>query len=668
MQITKTAIDNFRNISHAEYDLRRVNLFTGPNQTGKTNTIIAIYWAMTDFMLDGSSDFASIKPLYDTSLKASVTLEFDTGFTLQKTYAEKWTKTRGSEEKTLTGHDTTYFINGIKTSVKEAKKRVREEFLQGDSETGKFDLLRAIVDPLYCGSKCEWKVLREFIIDLCGDVSPADIAASNPNLVPIMDRLKTDDYNTSTTLKYYKQAVAKDKEVIETNKAKIEGLRTIACPSELDIANAEIALQNIDKSITDIKAGKTAQILDDAENAVREARLALREAEQEDRDLADAANADINEQIRKTDVEMKKLRNEQAEQFQSLSVLRSKLETARNNVRSTQMAIEYHENKLTQLRKEYARIARAKAPEAITCPNCGFALNQDEIDRYQSSNKAALDKCAADGKAAAAELDNFKFKLQDAKNDVEQLEAFVETDSEDNEKLVAMIKEVSGRLLQLNDQKVGVIESEKTKAAKLALSNAETALNAAKADQTVKSRDIQHRIQILESEKTVHRNVIGAKSAFEQAQANIADIENKTKDVMKHMTDMEQMQMLVQEYIQCRLNLFQKRIESVFGTRLKIQLIEENIKEGSWNECCIPMIVDKSTPYCDGSGSEKIITGIYISECIKKKLSLEDFPYIFDECDKLDSAHLGALETHSQLISTIVNDIDYKKITLVASD
>ena len=645
MRIEHVKIENFRNISHAEYDLRRVNLFTGPNQTGKTNTIIAIYWAMTDFMLDGSSDFASIKPLYDTSLKASVTLEFDTGFTLQKTYAEKWTKTRGSEEKTLTGHDTVYFVNGIKTSVKEAKKKVRDEFLQGSAEAGKFDLLRAIVDPLYCGSKCEWKVLREFIIDLCGDVSPADIEASNPNLVHVMDRLRTDDYNTSTTLKYYKQAVAKDKEVIETNKAKIEGLRTITCPSELDIANAEIALQNIDKSITDIKAGKTAQILDNAEEAVRTARIELREAEQADRDTADAANASINEQIRKADAEMKKLRTEQSEQFQSLSELRSRLETSRNKARSAQMEVEYQEKKLKQLREEYARIARTKAPEAITCPNCGFALNQDEIDKYTTNNKEKLAKCAADGKAAAAELDNLKFKLEDAQNDVKQIKEFVDSAESDNEKLVAKIKEVSGSLLQLNEQKVGVIESEATKAARLALANAETALNAAKADQSIKSRDIQHRIQTLESEKSVHRQIIGAQEAY-----------------------MEQMQMLVQEYIQCRLNLFQKRIESVFGTRLKIKLIEENIKEGSWNECCIPMIVDKDTPYSDGSGSEKIITGIYIAECIKKKLGLEDLPYIFDECDKLDSAHLGALETNSQLISTIVNDIDYKKITLVASD
>lgn len=668
MQIKKATIDNFRNITHAEYDLSRVNLFTGPNQTGKTNTIIAIYWAMTDFMLDGSSDFASIKPLYDTSLKASVTLEFNTSFTLQKTYAEKWTKTRGSEEKTLTGHDTTYFINGIKTSVKEAKKKLREQFLPGQPETGKFDLLRAIVDPLYCGSKCEWKVLREFIINLCGDVSPADIAASNPNLKPIMQRLQTDNYDTSTTLKYYKQAVTKDKEVIENNRAKIEGLRTITCPSEIDIANAEIALQNIDKSITDIKAGKTAQILDDAENAVREARIALREAEQEDRDIANAANADINEKIRETEGELKDYRVKQSEIYQDLSTIRSQLQDAENKVRSAQMEVDWQEKKLKQLREDYAKLARPKTPEAIKCPNCGFNLNQDEIEAFLLGNSEKLNKCAQEGKAAAAELDNLKFKLQDAQDDVKQLKVFVENAEKDNEKLISKIKDLSGKLMQLNEQKVGVVESEATKAARLALANAETALNAARADQTVKSRDIQHRIQVLESEKTVHRNVIGAKSAYEQAQLNIAGIEDNNKEVMKHMTDMEQMQMLVQEYIQCRLNLFQKRIEAVFGTRLKIQLIEENIKEGSWNECCIPMIVDKDTPYSDGSGSEKIITGNYIAECIKKHLNLEDLPYIFDECDKLDSAHLGALETKSQIISTIVNDIDYKKITLVASD
>ena len=40
----------------------------------------------------------------------------DDDTTIQKTYAENWVKTRGTDEVTLQGHTTTYFINGIKQS------------------------------------------------------------------------------------------------------------------------------------------------------------------------------------------------------------------------------------------------------------------------------------------------------------------------------------------------------------------------------------------------------------------------------------------------------------------------------------------------------------------------------------------------------------------------
>ena len=68
MKLQKVIIDNFRNINHAEYDLQRVNLFTGPNMTGKTNTILAIYWAITGFLIDGSSDDESLKTTYTCAL------------------------------------------------------------------------------------------------------------------------------------------------------------------------------------------------------------------------------------------------------------------------------------------------------------------------------------------------------------------------------------------------------------------------------------------------------------------------------------------------------------------------------------------------------------------------------------------------------------------------
>ena len=668
MKINHVKIENFRSISHVEYDLRRVNLFTGPNQVGKTNTIQAIFWAMTDIMLDGSSDFESIKPLYDTSRKALVELTFDTGLTLQKTYAEKWVKTKGSEEKTMTGHETTYMINGIKTGVTAARKQLREIFLAGQPEKGKFDLLRALIDPLYCGSKCDWKIFREFVIDLCGDVSPDDVVASDPTLLPVMDRLRTDGYDTSKTMKYYKQVVAKCRKEIEEDTAKVDALRSIIQPSDDDIKAARIALQDIDRAITDIKAGKEAQILTNAEDAVRSAIIDVREAEQADRDAADVLNADIDSKLAALQSKSADLVALQQEQTRIVNKNQSDFSEAENRVRSISLEIDNAEAKKKYLTERYVKISKEAVPDEQTCPNCGYVINQEQINQHEADRGNRLKACADEGKGIVLQIDNLKFDIEEEKKRMSNIAKALEESKAVSDKLTESIRAVSSEIYALSNSKAKPVESERTKKAKEALAKAEAALATAKADASVQNRDIEHQIQTLEASKAIHLDTIGLQSAYNQALKKVDEYNREISAAMKHQTDAEQMLALVSRYIQCRLNLFQKRIEDVFGTRLSIQLIEENIKEGSWNECCIPKIVDKDTPFSDGSGSEQIITGIYIAECVKKRLHIPDLPYIFDECDKLDTAHLGSLDTRAQIISTVVNDIEYKKIALVSSD
>lgn len=668
MKIEHIKIQNFRSISHAEYDLRRVNLFTGPNQVGKTNTIQAIFWAMTDIMLDGSSDFESIKPLYDTSLKTLVELTFDTGLTLQKTYAEKWVKTKGSEEKTMTGHETTYMINGIKTGVTAARKQLRDTFLASQPEKGKFDLLRALIDPLYCGSKCDWKIFREFIIDLCGDVSPDDVVASDPMLEPVMDRLRTDGYDTSKTMKYYKQVVAKCRKEIDEDSAKVEALQSIGKPSDDDIRAARIALQDIDRAITDIKAGREAQILTNAEDAVRTAIIDVREAEQADRDAANRANADTDAKLATLQSKSAELVKLQQEQARIVSTNQSDYSESENRARILSLEINNAEAKKKVLAERYVQISKEPVPDEQTCPNCGYVINQEQINQHETERGNRLKLCADEGTAIVLQIDNLKFDIEEENRRMSSMAKALDESKAAYDKITESIREVSSQILALSNSKVKPVESDRTKMAKEALAKAEAALATAKADAAMQNRDQEHQIQTLEAQKQIHLDMLGLKAAYEQTLKKIEEYNNEISAAMRHQTDAEQMLALVSKYIQCRLNLFQKRIEDVFGTRLRIQLIEENIKEGSWNECCIPKIVDKDTPFSDGSGSEQIITGIYISECVKKRLHIPDLPYIFDECDKLDTAHLGSLDTSAQIISTVVNDIDYKKISLVSSD
>ena len=52
MQINKVIINNFRNINHAEYDLKKLNTFKRPNATGKTNSVLAIYRELAACLFD----------------------------------------------------------------------------------------------------------------------------------------------------------------------------------------------------------------------------------------------------------------------------------------------------------------------------------------------------------------------------------------------------------------------------------------------------------------------------------------------------------------------------------------------------------------------------------------------------------------------------------------
>ena len=83
----------------------------------------------------------------------------------------------------------------------------------------------------------------------------------------------------------------------------------------------------------------------------------------------------------------------------------------------------------------------------------------------------------------------------------------------------------------------------------------------------------------------------------------------------------------------------------------------------------MPTVLDKDTLITSGSGSEKIIAGIYMIECIKKFYHLDDLPIIFDEGNELDTSSLAnELQTSAQVITTKVDDVKYNDLTLNAWD
>ena len=664
MKLNRVTIDNFRNITHAEYDLEDINIFQGPNRQGKTNTILAIYWAITDFLMDGSSDYASFKPLDDTKKKVSVELEFDT-FKLKKEFYEKWTKTRGSEEETMTGHNTDYYIDDIKTKVTDAKKELMQKFgVDGKTDIAKFDLLRAVMDPYYL-AKNDWKVTRQFIIELVGDVENTAVINENPELEPVANRLAQDWYDTDKSKKFYKQQIKNSNEDITRLQGQIEGLGMVKDVSADDLKASQAEIESIDVAIANTKAGKKDTSISDAlQKELTELQQQALEMETAERAEHNAQNASVREA--RANAQAKIAEAKKAKDDARNEVIRIDNEATDIDLKINRLKLDIgdKEKRLERLRNEYKNTkAQSLQTEEITCPNCGYVLNQDAIEAEKQRHDERLEQLLNDGKNASLELQNAQFKLEELQKQSKEIELKQapahSAMNRATEALQACENEyhaISDRpylaSIELNNLKSAVLEKQKELQNQRLIESQDTSMH--------------DTIARLQAQKELPQQVLNQHHAFTANQAQIGKIKAQITAEQKNLVTCEQAVALVERFIQLKLQAFQARIESVFGTKVHFTLIENNIKEGSWNEVCYPSVCDKETPFLNGSGSEQIIAGIYIAECIKKKLNIEDLPFIFDECDKLDTQSLQALETNAQIITTKVNDVQHKKLTLVA--
>ncbi|MBF1099392.1 hypothetical protein [Solobacterium sp.] len=664
MKLNRVTIDNFRNIGHAEYNLEDINIFQGPNRQGKTNTILAIYWAITDFLMDGSSDYASFKPLDDTKKKVSVELEFDT-FKFKKEFYEKWTKTRGSEEETMTGHNTDYYIDDIKTKVTDAKKELMQKFgVDGKTDIAKFDLLRAVMDPYYL-AKNDWKVTRQFIIELVGDVENAAVINENPELEPVANRLAQDWYDTDKSKKFYKQQIKNSNEDITRLEGQIEGLQMVKDVSSEDLQAAQAEIENIDTAITNTKVGKKDTSISDAlQKELTELQQQALDMETAERTKHNAQNASVREE--RAIIQNKIAAAQRAKDEARNETIKVENELADIDMQTNRTTLEIadKEKRIERLRTEYiATKNQAIQTEEVACPNCGHILNQEAIEAEKQRHNQRLEQLAADGKTATLELQNLQFKLKELQERSREIE----------------LKQAPARAeLNRANENLQACEnyyraiSERPYVVSIELSNLKSAVNAKQAElqnqRLIESQDtsMHDTIARLQAQKELPQQTLNQHHAFTANQQQIGKIKEQITAEQKNLVTCEQAVALVERFIQLKLQAFQARIESVFGTKVHFTLIENNIKEGSWNEVCYPSVCDKETPFLNGSGSEQIIAGIYIAECIKKKLGIEDLPFIFDECDKLDTQSLKALETNAQIITTKVNDVQHKKLTLVA--
>lgn len=674
MFIKKAEIKNFRNIREASFDFTGMrSAFEGRNHIGKTNCLEAIHWVISDFLINGSSDIDSILPSEDSRKTCSVKLTLDDGATIEKFYKEKWTKTRGSDTETLTGHELYYVINGITQKTKSgAISEIHRIIAGGEEGIRKFDnhgidLYHALINPLYLTEQIPWQDFRSFIIQLVGNIKDDDVFAKNANLLPIRDDLNLLQGRTDMLSRKYfdeeRNLMAQKKEeetAIEIYSDKKE-------PSADDIKSAGQVLDGFREQQRAIRNGQT---------TTPEQKLLESEISSEN-DVLSKLSAEI---ISDNDILSKQYHEESDRSYSDYQNAVKKLDglnNSKNNlaeqrkknadaIEDAKARIQVSADRKNALGKQYLDAKNRQFEEKqVKCPKCGAVLNDEELTKhwqdFENNRQADLERITMEGKAEATEISKQNAIIESLSNTQLIPESSLDGEIAKTSAEVQRKKEIMNSITPKKSARQAEYDSEKEKLN--GLISRLSSLN----DESLKSIDEKLNDYIKDSADAVNKakGIQDAEAVYKDAQKSIAAAQTKLIVIKKGITQYEEMKAILNEFIIKKLSMVNESTKKVFPD-IDFVLIEDNIKEGSFNEVCYPLIPhrDAKIPYADGSSSEKVLTGIAITEDIRKYLDLGSTPVIFDEGETLDSISIASIDTECQIITSVVND-RYDNPTLI---
>ena len=661
--LKKLELSNFRNIPHAEYVFDGNSKIVGENRIGKTNTLEAIYWLLSDKLLNGSSDIAAIKPLRDTRLEVRVEGTFDVDgkeIVIRKEYGEDWIKTRGTDDLVFKGHYLTYWYNGVKQQTKKVFIALfQEDFKLIGFDFKIIDFVQMLINPFYIGEMGEsdtWKDLRAFIISLVGDISDSDVFAKEPMLLPLQSDLNIRGGRIDEVKKYYQNEINSLEEQIIGSDAQIKLLEETPSPSEQELAVAKKGIQDIEEQIASLQSGLSSDApiveIDKEITEINKKIISLQLADKEKNN-----NSDLNQKLAA-------LNSEYREQLTKKASLKEKISTKERDIEYTRNAISQCDLKRTDYIAKVRELdAKLNEPFVAECPTCHRPLEGEELKKAQNDYFAGISKerdeiyslgkkNKADKELKETLLKNLKEDLDVANIELNSLESSIKETLKEIEDVSKVLNAKEHEPIETNPM---IAELEKQ------IEDLNSKKRIISADNAALNAHVREKVEEKTHEKEQFQKVINDFEYYQRQVNKLSSIKEIKKEYESKIVKTEQKKELANLFMKVKLEMLDENVSRVFGN-IKFQLIKENIN-GGYDPICKPYIynVDKeestNVSWKSGSKSERVVTGIQICEKIKDALGLADLPFLFDEGGEISNETFNSkFKTDSQLICVKVVD------------
>lgn len=648
--VKSLSLVNFKGVR--ELDLQFVdgeNMIGGSNGTGKTTVFDAFTWLMFGKDSTGRSDSNfniktlddAGKPIYhlDHSVVAVMCVD-GADVKLERKYVEVWQKQSGTTDMFLKNHKTEFFVNDVKCATK-------KEYDAEVNEIINESVYKMITNPWYF-PQLSADNQKSMLIDMAGEVSDEDVAATNKNFAKFLE-----DLNGKPMEKMAKEIQAKKRacnEILDRIPSQIETAENVMPEAEdWDAIDAEI--KNKLKEIEDIDA----TIADKSK---------VNEKEYE-------RKASIQNQIGDAKLELANVKNEiraNASQARNVAIqeinnIQLQIQGNDNMIKSTNRLIENQEKEIENkeinvkaLREEYKKVFASMIEfedGQFICPTCKRPYDAADIEakkkelteNFNTDKADKLKKIQEKGKAMNAALEEMKQTLATYKKELAKHEESVLTlQKKKSEKEAEMPEPVDEANIIDTDQRVIDLQNK--------IVDLENQLNVG-----IKVIDVS---ELREQKRVANEALQGLykraakKEQIERTRKEIEDLEKKQASNNQVLADCEQWERLHIQFQKVKDEELLKRINGMFEV-VSFSFLSTQLN-GNEKLTCVCTV--NGTPYPDVNNAGKINAGLDIINAICKAKGVTA-PIFVDNAESVNDI----LKTYSQKIMLYVTkDSTIRKI------
>lgn len=640
MRLKTLTIENFKGIKKFILnapDSKNVCIL-GDNGTGKTTVADSIAWLLYDQNSIGA--LLQPKPLNITGEAAhgicsdveAVFILNDNGreIKLKKSYYEKWTKKRGTPKPVFSGNVTNYYVDDVPVKKKEYNDRI--------GDIASIPVIKLLSNVRHFSEELHWQDRRSILLDICGDISDADIVSSNKDLsrIPeILDGKSFEDQKkiiTAQKTKLNKELNDLPVRIDEVNK----GLPDMT-DIEIDIKEIEQKQKALSNHLSEANEKKV-RVESGGEIAEKTKELRMVET-----DLLKIENENTVlkfQEKAKREKEILRLETSRDEETTNQEKLASKI---KQNIENNKTA----EKSMVELRATWNGINDSVFDENnTTCQTCGQDYPAEKAQEIRETFNINKSKKLLDinkvGKELAAEIAERKKEIELFKADIKSYD-----------KSIAELTKLLAELYIKDDEPAPKTEKQKK------LINDIEAIKADVERLRAGGKESLEKAQADIDTVTEHlENVASKKSEIETWQKGlfrINELKNQQKVCASEFEKLEEKLFIMEAFIRAKVSLLENKVNDMFKLA-KFKLFDVQVN-GGLSECC--EVTYQGVPWNAGlNNGAKINIGIDIINTLSDFYGLT-MPVFVDNAESVTKL----INSSSQVIKLIVNE-NSKQLTV----